>query len=76
MLRQEKLIMRSPRGYSLVDFENRQVAALIFKQSMSYLGAKKLGNFTGDELGIIGNDNRKSAKLAIAALFSIMVGIQ
>jgi len=72
---QEKLIMRSPRGYTLVDFENRQVAALIFREGSPYL-AKKLGNFTNGELVIIGNDNRKSAKLAIAALFSIMISLQ
>ena len=29
-----------PRGYSLIDFESRQVAALIFKQDITYLGAK------------------------------------
>ena len=73
---QEKIVMRSPRGYSLVDFENRQFAALIFKQSMSYLGAKKMDNFTGGELAIIGKENRPSACLAIATLFAIMVGIR
>jgi len=72
----EKIVMRSPRGYSLVDFENRQMAALIFKQSMSYLGAKKMDNFTGGELVLIGKENRIATKLAIATLFSIMVGIR
>jgi hypothetical protein len=72
----EKIVMRSPRGYSLVDFENRQMAALIFKQTMSYLGAKKLDNFTGGELVIIGKENRPSTRLAIATLFAIMVGIR
>jgi hypothetical protein len=72
----EKIVMRSPRGYTLVDFDNRQMAALIFKQSMSYLGAKKMDNFTGGELVLIGNENRPSARLAIATVFAIMVGIR
>jgi len=73
---QEKIMMRSPRGYSLVDFENRQMAALIFKQAMAYLGAKKMDNFTGGELVIIGKENRPSTRLAIATVFAIMVGIR
>ncbi len=73
---QEKIMMRSPRGYTLVDFENRQMAALIFKQTMSYLGAKKLDNFTGGELVLIGKENRMPNRLAIATVFAIMVGIR
>jgi hypothetical protein len=73
---EEKIMMRSPRGYSLVDFENRQMAALIYKQSMSYLGAKKLDNFTSGELVIIGKENPVSTRLAIATVFAIMVGIR
>ena len=72
----EKIMMRSIRGYSLVDFENRQVAALVFKQSSSYIGARKLDNFTGGELALIGRDNSKPTRLAIATLFAIMLGVQ
>jgi len=71
----ETLVMRTPRGYSLINKNNHQVAVLVFKQSSVYL-AKKAENFTGGELVMIGNENSPSAHMAIAALFSIMVGIQ
>lgn len=73
---EERILMRTARGYALVGEDNRQMAALIFKQSAAYLGAKKLGNFTGGELVVIGRENSKQARLAMATLFSIIVGIQ
>ncbi len=73
---EEKIVYRSTRGYTLVNQENRQMAALIFKQSMAYLGAKKLDNFTGGELAIIGKENGKEARLAIASFFAILYGIK
>jgi hypothetical protein len=72
----ETIMMRSARGYTLNDWENRQMAALIFKQNGAFLGAKKLGYYTGEEVMMISKENNHSSRLAIAALFAIMLGIQ
>lgn len=71
----ERTVMRTSRGYTLIDQDNRQMAALIFRQSTAYIGAQKLGNFTGGEWVILGKENSKETRLAMASLFSIMIGI-
>jgi len=71
----ETIMMRTPRGYSLINKDNRQAAVIVFKQSSIYL-AKKGENFTGGEIMMIGNENSPSAHMAIATLFSIILGIQ
>lgn len=71
----EKIVMRSGRGYTLADQGNRQMSALIFKQTSSYIGAQKSGNFTNGEQVIIGKENSKETRLAMATIFSILIGI-
>ncbi len=73
---EEKIVYRATRGYTLVNQDHRQVAALIFKQSMTYLGAKKMDNFTGGELAIIGKENSRKTRLAIASFFAILYAIK
>jgi hypothetical protein len=69
------LKMRMVRGVSMVNSNDEQIAALVFKPPMGYI-SKKAENYTNDELVMINKDMDKSTQLAIASLYALMIGIQ
>jgi hypothetical protein len=71
----DKIKTMFARGVSLIDMQGVQIAALIFKPALGY-AAKKSDNYTNEELVMINKGIDKSARLAIASLYAIMIGIQ
>lgn len=68
----ETVVMKSPRGISVLDSRGNQVGVLVRKQSSTYI-ANKSENFTGGEKAIIGQVNSGSAKLALVTLYTVLL---
>lgn len=71
----DQIKMRMPRGVSLINNNDEQIAALVFKQTMAYIG-KKSDSYTNDDMVMINKDMDKPVRLAIASLYAIMIGFQ
>ena len=71
----DKMKMMMSRGVSLINSNDEQIAALVFKPPMAYI-AKKAENYTNDEMVMINKEMDKSTRLAVASLYALMIGIQ
>jgi hypothetical protein len=71
----EQVIRIIPRGISLFDINEVQIAALVFKDPKDYK-AKETENFSKLASVIISNEINKSNQMAIASLFAIIMAIE
>ena len=71
----EQVIRIIPRGISLFDINEEQIAALVLKDPKEYK-AKETENFSRHPSVMISNEINKSNQMAIASLFAIIIGME
>lgn len=63
-----------PRGVAIFNYNEEQIAVLAFKALKNYK-AKEAENFSQNASLVISNEINKSAQMAIASLFAIIMGV-
>ena len=71
----EQVIRIIPRGISLFDINEEQIAALVLKDPKEYK-AKETENFSKHASVVISNEINKSIQMAIASLFATIISIK